>query len=81
MYTEDRKKIILVDDDATNLLIGKRVLSYHFDVLTVPSGDKLFRALRVFRPDLVLLDADMPGTNGFETIRLSKRILKPRRFP
>ncbi|MDR1241242.1 MAG: response regulator [Deltaproteobacteria bacterium] len=68
---EDRKKIILVDD-ATNLSMGKSALCSHFDVLTVPSSEKLFQALRVFSPNLILLDVDMPGTNSFKTIRLLK---------
>jgi putative two-component system response regulator len=71
MYMEDRKKIILADD-AARLSIGKSALDSHFEVLTVPSSEKLFQALRVFRPALILLDVDMPGTNGFETLRLLK---------
>jgi putative two-component system response regulator len=67
-----RKKIILVDGNATSLAIGKNALGRHFDVLTVPSSEKMFQALRVFGPDLILLDADMPGTDGSESIRLLK---------
>jgi putative two-component system response regulator len=71
MYMEDRKKIILADD-AAHLSTGKSALDSHFEVLTVPSSEKLFQALRVFRPALILLDVDMPGPNGFETLRLLK---------
>lgn len=64
-----KKKIILVDDDLTNLLRGKDALADYFEVLTVSSGEKLFCALNIFQPDLILLDVEMPGMNGFEIIR------------
>jgi len=38
-----RKKIIIVDDDITNLIISKEALTERFDVLTVPSGEICFR--------------------------------------
>jgi putative two-component system response regulator len=67
-----RKKIILVDDMLTNLKIGSRILSDTYDVFTVPSAEKLFRMLKEITPDLILLDIDMPGMNGYETLRIIK---------
>ena len=67
-----RKRIILVDDQMTSLAIGKEVLGNHFDVLTVPSGEKLFQALDLFGPDLILLDVDMPEMDGFQILRTLK---------
>jgi len=81
MTTGDRKKILLADDDATNLSIGKNALCCHFDVLTVPSSEKLFQALNVFSPDLILLDADMPGMDGFEATRLLKAMPETATIP
>ena len=69
---EVRKRIILVDNQITNLLIGKEVLGNHFDVLTVPSGEKLFQALDFFWPDVVLLDVDLQGMNGFQILQKLK---------
>jgi len=67
-----RKKIIIVDDDITNLITSKKALADQFYVLTVPSGEKLLQALDIFMPDLILLDADLPGIDGFETLRRLK---------
>ncbi len=67
-----KKKLILVDDDKMVLSAGKEALSDYFEVLTVSSGEKMFQALKVFRPDLILLDVDMPEMNGFEVIRRLK---------
>lgn len=67
-----RKKIILVDDNITNLTIGKSALSGHYDVFTVPSGEKLFVILTKVAPALILLDVEMPGMNGYEVLRRLK---------
>jgi putative two-component system response regulator len=46
-----------------------------YDIFTVPSGEKLFILLRRVFPDLILLDIDMPGMDGYEVIKNSKPIL------
>jgi putative two-component system response regulator len=63
-----KKTIVLVDDSPVNLLIGKNMLKDRYHVMTVPSGKKLFAALEVTRPDLILLDIDMPEMSGFQVI-------------
>ncbi|GHU64867.1 two-component system response regulator [Clostridia bacterium] len=68
MNTE-KKKIILVDDNLTNLTLGKRVLQDQYEVFTAPSGEKLFKLLRVVTPDLILLDIEMPEMNGYTVLK------------
>ena len=66
---EDTKKLImLVDDNPANLRIGKNVLSEKFTVATAPSAAKLFNLLDNNHPDLILLDIDMPGMDGYGAI-------------
>lgn len=67
-----RKKIIFVDDQISNLMIGRNVLSSEYDVFTVPSAEKLFILLEKVNPDLILLDVEMPDMDGYETIRKLK---------
>jgi putative two-component system response regulator len=64
-----RKRIALVDDDLTSLALGKGIMSEHYDVVTIPSGEKLFQFLNRGRPDLILLDVDMPVIDGYDTMR------------
>jgi putative two-component system response regulator len=64
-----RKRIALVDDDITSLALGKGIMAEHYDVVTIPSGEKLFQFLDRARPDLILLDVDMPVMNGYDTMR------------
>jgi putative two-component system response regulator len=67
-----KKKIILTDDDITNLSVGRDALSGEYEVFTVPSGEKLLAALEKVLPDLILLDVEMPEMNGYDTLKLIK---------
>ena len=67
-----RKTIFLVDDDMTNLTIGKKALSGHYNVFTLNSGQVMLDMLENLIPDLILLDVNMPEMDGYEAIRLLK---------
>ncbi|MCL2020198.1 MAG: diguanylate cyclase [Oscillospiraceae bacterium] len=68
----ERKKIILADDDITSLKLGRDALSDIYEITTVPSGEKLLKLLGNMTPDLILLDVEMPEMNGYETIKRIK---------
>ncbi len=70
----DNKKIliILVDDNPSNLRIGKNVLSEKYTVATAPSAEKMFDLLENNKPDMILLDIEMPQVNGYEAIKILK---------
>ena len=65
-------KIMLVDDNKTNLAMGKCILGEFYEVYPLPSADKMFEFLKHVKPDLILLDIEMPCMNGYEAITLIK---------
>ena len=67
------KKIILVDDNTASLTAYKKTLKDLFDVYPVPSAEKMFEMLEHVIPDMILLDVEMPGTNGYEAMRMLKK--------
>lgn len=69
---QKRKTIFLVDDNPTNLLIGKNALVENYNVFTIPSGEKMFEMLKKITPDLILLDVSMPGMSGYDAIKSLK---------
>ena len=75
------KKIVIVDDNIINLKIGLQALKCSYQVSTIPSGEKLFPFLDDFTPDLILLDIEMPGMNGFEVCERLKANSKTSKIP
>jgi putative two-component system response regulator len=65
---QDRKKIVLVDDNPVNLKLARNILMDQYDVFTIPGAEKLFLFLEQTLPDLILLDVVMPGISGYEAI-------------
>lgn len=59
--------ILLADDDEQNSLLLKRFLELEgFSVSYAPDGVVAWEMYKQQRPDLILLDINMPGLNGFE---------------
>ncbi|MCL2367304.1 MAG: response regulator [Oscillospiraceae bacterium] len=65
-------KIIAVDDNLTNLSVLKNVLKPLYETYPVSSAAKMFDLLERIKPDLILLDVEMPELNGHEAMRLLK---------
>lgn len=65
--------ILVVDDDPENrVLLRKLVEAEGLSARLARSGDEALAMLDGFTPDLVLMDAIMPGLNGFDTCRRIK---------
>jgi two-component system cell cycle response regulator len=63
-------RILVVDDIVANVrLLEARLVAEYFDVETAGSGEEALERLASSPFDLVLLDAMMPGVDGFEVCR------------
>src|ERR1044071_2274008 len=66
-------RILVVDDVDINVkLLGAKLASEYFDVLTAANGATALRICAAELPDLVLLDVMMPEMDGFEVCRRIK---------
>jgi len=68
----EKKSVILVDDNPATLQGGMNVLSGCYRVATVPSAVKLFELLGTSTADIILLDIDMPEVDGYQVIKVLK---------
>ena len=68
-YGGHRKRILVVDDDAEQLIHIKELLGEFYDVTPVKSGEAAFRFLEKKIPDLILLDYLMPEEDGPAVLR------------
>ncbi len=65
--------VLVVDDSPDTLsLINDTLEQAGIDVLVALDGSQALNIARRLRPDMILLDAVMPGLDGFETCRLLK---------
>jgi len=68
----EKKFVILVDDNPATLQSGMNVLSSRYRVATAPSAVKLFELLESSIPDIILLDIDIPEVDGYQIIKVLK---------
>lgn len=65
-----RPLALVVDDDEIVRILEQATLSqYDFDVVAAADGDQALSVLADTPASLILLDLDMPGTDGFEVCR------------
>ncbi len=65
-----RKKILVVDDSATMRQGLKNLLGWDYEVSTADNGMAAIRTVTLNKPDLILLDYDMPVCNGKQALEL-----------
>ena len=66
----EQPRVLLVDDDEVNLLLTSIALRERgFAITEAGSGEQAIAILADWLPDVVVLDALMPGLDGFQTCR------------
>jgi len=66
----EQPKVLLVDDDEVNLMLTAIALRERgFEITESASGEYALKMLASWSPDIIVLDALMPGMDGFQTCR------------
>ena len=67
---KSKKKILVVDDSEFMLQMMEQLFSSEYEVSTATSGLSAFRSITLCRPDLVLLDYEMPVCKGNQILEM-----------
>ncbi|HSY28332.1 MAG TPA: diguanylate cyclase, partial [Burkholderiaceae bacterium] len=67
-----QNSILIVDDDPTSLATLQQILGDDYALTFARNGTECFNAVKKQRPDLILMDIEMPGFNGFTVCRMIK---------
>ncbi|MCL2016962.1 MAG: response regulator [Defluviitaleaceae bacterium] len=68
-----KNPVLVVDDDRLIIAALKAILEEYFEIQAATSGEQALAMLKTnYKPDLILLDINMGGLNGFQVIRQLK---------
>ena len=81
VFQLEKKIIFVVDDVETTLIMAKNALKKDFRVITLGSAGKLFAFLEKIKPNLILLDIEMPEMNGFQALKKIKENKRNKDIP
>lgn len=76
---DDKYSLLIVDDSIPDLQMTTAFLKDRYHVAAATSGARALEMIQAHKPDLVLLDVNMPEMNGYEVcrrIRIQDKILK-----
>jgi putative two-component system response regulator len=75
-------RILIVDDEPANLALLTRLMTRHgYQALTASDGEQALASVAQERPDIILLDVQMPKVDGFEVCRRLKNDATTRLIP
>ena len=67
---QGRKRVLVVDYNGPTLRMIKGMLEERYEVQLAPSGMKAMTSIGKLRPDLILLDYEMPVCDGRQTLEM-----------
>lgn len=70
LFQEKEGTILIVDDEVKNVqVVGTMLSAFGYDFMIAQDGEQALQRVETQVPDMVLLDIQMPGMDGFETCK------------
>jgi PAS domain S-box-containing protein len=70
MSDQITSNVLVVDDDCVSLHLVSSILAPHYDVHTADCARIAIQNIQYHRYDIIILDVEMPDTNGFQLCKL-----------
>jgi signal transduction histidine kinase/CheY-like chemotaxis protein/HAMP domain-containing protein len=79
----DRQKpiILVVEDNPDNMITAKALLSDHYRVLEAVDGNEALLMTKLYVPNLILMDIELPGIDGIETFKIIRNDVRLQNIP
>ena len=76
------KKILVIDDDQINVkMVKARLESANYEVITAFDGDVGLEKVKLEKPDVIILDVQMPRMNGYTFMLELKKMTSSKSIP
>ncbi|MDR0375457.1 MAG: response regulator [Treponema sp.] len=79
--SDSRALIMLVDDNIASLMDARNILANRYDICTATSATDMVEMLKAQHPDLMLIDVNMPGIDGFGAVEILAKDPSAARIP
>ena len=76
-----KTKVLVVDDNAILLRTVKEMIGSRYQVSIAASASQAFTAISKSAPDIILLDYEMPYTNGVEMLKKLRSSIETMNIP
>ncbi|HIJ43508.1 MAG TPA: response regulator [Rhodospirillaceae bacterium] len=76
------KTVLIVEDNALDMRLFDDLLTEHgYNVIKTGNGGDVVEFARDYRPDLILIDIQLPGISGLDALELLRRDPETRKIP
>ena len=81
LLMDEKKYILIIDDSTTSLKHAQEMLKDTYKLAMSKSGEQGLKFLKTTKPDLILLDINMPDMDGYEMLNELKKNPDTREIP
>jgi len=77
-----KKKILIVEDNQQNLYLATFLLEHSgYEIITAFNGLEAVEQTKAEKPDLIIMDIQLPEMNGYEATKQIKSMAEHRHIP
>ena len=76
-----RPCLMVIDDDSAIRAMLQTALEKDFSVVCFSNGDRVLRSIEIYSPRVLILDINIPGSDGYEICRKVRQEAKLKKMP